>query len=186
MITRRHDTNEVSSAALYSDCERYRYSLTRVWDGGAPRVHFVMLNPSTATEHHNDPTIERCVRRSRALGFGALRVTNLFAWRDTDPRRMRTAADPIGPENDAAIREAHNRADLTICAWGTHGAYLQRGSAVERALRRLGRPLFHLGLGKAGHPRHPLYVAYAQRPTPWRAEEKAGAGAVNLSQRITG
>ena len=69
----------------------YRYALTRVWDPLGPRLSFVMLNPSTATEVQNDPTVERCERRARALGFGGFRVTNIFAWRDTDPRKMRAA-----------------------------------------------------------------------------------------------
>ncbi|WP_443069362.1 DUF1643 domain-containing protein, partial [Sulfitobacter sp. HI0129] len=60
----------------------------------ARRVMFVMLNPSKADEIANDPTVERCERRARALGFGAFRVTNIFAWRDTDPRAMRAAAAP--------------------------------------------------------------------------------------------
>jgi hypothetical protein len=59
---------------------------------------FIMLNPSTATEVQNDPTVERCERRARALGFGAFRVLNIFAWRATDPRDMRAAADPVGPQ----------------------------------------------------------------------------------------
>ena len=65
-----------------------------------------MLNPSTATEVQNDPTVERCERRARALGFGAFRVTNIFAFRATDPKVMRAEADPVGPANDAAIRDS--------------------------------------------------------------------------------
>ena len=126
-----------------------------------------MLNPSTATEVQNDPTVERCERRARTLGFGAFRVCNIFAWRDTDPRAMRRAADPVGPENDAAIVAACHWADRIVCAWGTHGAHLDRGPAVEALMRATGRPLFHLGLSKDGHPKHPLYIAYATAPEPW-------------------
>ncbi len=167
MITREFLKGDAQSSATYSDDELYRYQLTRVWAPGAGRVSFVMLNPSTATERQNDPTVERCERRARALGFGAFRVVNIFAWRATDPRDMRAASDPVGPENDAAIVEAARWADRVICAWGTHGAHLGRGAAVEALLRETGRPLFHLGLSKAGHPRHPLYIAYAQEPQPW-------------------
>lgn len=167
MITRSFIKGDAPSVALYSDCERYRYSLTRIWDDSAGRVHFCMLNPSTATEVQNDPTVERCERRARALGFGGFRVTNIFAWRDTDPRNMRAATDPIGPDNDTAILEAADWADQTICAWGTHGAHLARGAQIESALRALGVPLFHLGLSKAGHPKHPLYIAYTQQPERW-------------------
>ena len=171
MITRTHVKGDAPSVAVYSDCETYRYLLTRVWDDSLPRALFVMLNPSTATEVQNDPTVERCERRARALGFGAFRVTNIFAFRATDPREMRAAGDPVGPENDAAIRESLTWAagpqDRIVCAWGTHGAHLSRGAAVERLLRESGRALHHLGLTAAGAPKHPLYIGYAQPLQPW-------------------
>lgn len=167
MITRSHVKGDAPSTAVYSDCERYRYSLTRVWDPAGRRALFIMLNPSTATEVQNDPTVERCERRARVLGFGGFRVTNIFAWRETDPRAMRRAADPVGPENDAAILEGMGWADQAIAGWGAHGAHLDRGRAVEALLRATGQPLYHLGLTKQGHPKHPLYIAYAQQPELW-------------------
>ncbi len=167
MIERSHQKGDAASVALYSDCERYRYALTRIWEPKGQRALFIMLNPSTATEVQNDPTVERCERRARALGFGAFRVCNIFAWRDTDPRAMRAAAEPVGPENDAAIVTACDWADRIICAWGTHGAHLERGAAVTRLLRSAGLPLWHLGLSKAGHPKHPLYISYSKQPVEW-------------------
>jgi hypothetical protein len=167
MITRTHTKGDAPSTAVYSDCERYRYSLTRVWDATGSLVQFVMLNPSTATEIQNDPTVERCERRARALGHGGFRVTNIFAWRDTDPRKMRAAKDPIGDENDSAICAGAAWADVTICGWGTHGEHRDRGADVERLLRASGANLLHLGLTKAGHPKHPLYISYTQQPDLW-------------------
>ncbi len=167
MITRTHTKGDAPSTAIYSDCERYRYSLTRVWDAGGRKALFVMLNPSTATEVQNDPTVERCERRARTLGFGAFQVTNIFAWRDTDPRKMRAAAEPVGPANDSAILEGAAWADQVIAGWGTHGEHLGRGAAVATLLRGTEKPLYHLGLSKAGHPKHPLYIAYAQQPEVW-------------------
>ncbi|GAA5080025.1 DUF1643 domain-containing protein [Roseibacterium beibuensis] len=167
MILREHQKGDAASVAAYSDCERYRYSLTRVWDPDGRRALFIMLNPSTATEVQNDPTVERCERRARALGFGAFRVLNIFAWRATDPRDMRKAEDPVGLANDAAILDSLDWADQVICAWGTHGAHLDRGAKVERLLRDAGAELFHLGLSKAGHPKHPLYIGYHVQPVPW-------------------
>lgn len=163
-ITREHLDPQRHSLAVYSECLRYRYALTRVWAEG-PRISFVMLNPSTATEVQNDPTVERCERRARAMGFGAFRVVNIFGFRATDPRDMRAAPDPIGPENDAAIIAAADWADMILCAWGTHGAHLGRGAAVAQMLA--GYDLHHLGLTQAGDPKHPLYISYAQRPEPW-------------------
>jgi len=167
MISRRHLKGDAESVALYSDCLCYRYALSRVWDTGGQRVLFVMLNPSTATEVQNDPTVERCERRARALGYGAFRVCNIFAWRATDPRDMRAAPDPVGPDNDAAILEGVAWADTVVCAWGTHGAHMDRGATVARLLRKTQKPLTHLGLTKAGHPKHPLYIAYAVQPMAW-------------------
>lgn len=167
MITRTHTKGDAPSTALYSPCERYRYALTRTWEPAGKRALFVMLNPSTATEVQNDPTVERCERRARTLGFGAFRVCNIFAFRATDPKVMRAQTDPVGPDNDAAIRDGADWADTVVCAWGTHGAHLARGAAVEALLRASGKPLFHLGLSKAGHPKHPLYIGYAHQPEPW-------------------
>jgi hypothetical protein len=166
MITRVFTKGDAESEAVYSDCETYRYLLTRIW-GPGPKALFVMLNPSTATEVQNDPTVERCERRARALGFGAFRVTNIFAFRATDPRVMRAAADPIGPGNDEAIRNSVGWADRIICAWGNHGLHLDRGASVEGLLRSTGAQLQHLGLTGHGQPRHPLYVSYDQQPGPW-------------------
>ena len=167
MIRREFQKGDASSWAVYSDCEKYRYSLTRVWNGGGSRVTFVMLNPSTATEIQNDPTVERCERRARALGYGAFCVTNIFAWRATDPRDMRAAPEPVGSANDAAIVDAADWAGSVVCAWGTHGEHLDRGPTVAEMLRGMGHPLFHLGLTQAGHPKHPLYIGYDVQPVAW-------------------
>ena len=166
MIARRHQKGDAASEALYSGCETYRYALTRIWAEG-PRLLYIMLNPSTATEVQNDPTIERCERRARALGFGGFRATNIFALRQTDPFEMRRHAAPEGPENDAVLRAGLDWADMVLAAWGTHGAHRGRGPQVEALLRQGGRPVHHLGLSKAGHPKHPLYIAYAQAPERW-------------------
>ena len=167
MISRSHTKGDAASTAVYSDCERYRYGLTRVWDDAGSKVLFVMLNPSTATEVQNDPTVERCERRARALGYGGFRVTNIFAWRATDPRDMRKAAEPVGLHNDATLRDGAAWADHIIAAWGTHGAYRDRGSVVAKQLAGFKTPLFHLGLTKAGHPKHPLYLPYVRQPVAW-------------------
>lgn len=167
MLVRHHRKGDAESWAEYSPCATWRYSLTRVWHDAGPRLTFVMLNPSTATEVQNDPTVERCERRARALGCGAFRVCNIFAYRATDPRVMRAAPDPVGPGNDAAIAAGAAWAGRVVCAWGTHGAHLGRGAAVERLLRATGAALFHLGLSQGGHPKHPLYIGYAVALQPW-------------------
>ena len=166
-VARRIETDDGWREAIYSDCETYRYSLTVAWDSNAQRLAYVMLNPSKATELANDPTIERCERRARRLGFGAFRVVNLFALRETSPARLKAADHPEGPGNPAHVAEAANWANTVIAAWGVHGAHLRMGESVLSLLRASGKPLLHLGLTKHGHPRHPLYISYEKRPQRW-------------------
>ncbi len=165
-LIRRHHSGGRRSWAAYSPCGQYRYGLSRRW-GPGPALLYVMLNPSTATERANDPTIERCERRAAALGYDALGVVNLFAFRATLPQDLKRAPDPVGPLNDAAIRVAALRADRILCAWGVHGDHQGREADIRDLLFSLGRPLTHLGLTKSGAPRHPLYISYAEKPRSW-------------------
>ena len=167
MITRAHEADGTVSVADYSSCEVYRYALTRTWDERARKVAFVMLNPSTADERRNDPTVERCERRARALGYGAFRVVNIFAFRATDPSDLKRAKRPEGAKNIRAIQNAITWANDVIAAWGAHGSHLDQGSKVRTLLSQTDVPVLHLGLTKEGHPRHPLYVAYAASLQRW-------------------
>lgn len=93
----------IRSASL-SGCGTFRYDLGRVWDPGNPRrVLWVMLNPSTADADVDDPAIRRCVAFSKREGAGGLTVTNLFAFRASNPAALVDASDPVGPENDAPL-----------------------------------------------------------------------------------
>lgn len=169
MIERVSEQAEQVSWAYYSPCARYRYGLRRVWAPDAPEVLYVMLNPSTATEERNDPTIERCQRRAVRLGFGGMRIANLFAWRATRPADLRQAEAPEGPENDTLLRDWARAVQVTVAGWGVHGTLRDRGRQVARLLEGDVR---HLGLTRDGHPRHPLYVSYATGLTAWPSERR--------------
>lgn len=168
MIRRCHEADGKRSEALYSGCGTYRYLLSRRW-GDGDALLYILLNPSAATEERNDPTIERCERRARMLGFGGFAVANLFAYRATDPRHLKRASHPVGPDTNAELMLAATRAGCVLCGWGVHGAHQRRAEEVEALLRSAGIPLWHLGQTKAGHPRHPLYVGYAETMHLWVA-----------------
>lgn len=153
--------------ATFSDCGTYRYTLMRVWDATLPVVVFLLLNPSTADALSNDPTVERCQRRARKLGFGGMVVVNLFAYRSTNPEGLYRAEDPVGPDNDRAILHAVASAGMVICGWGRHGQHAGRGKAVECLLRNAGIKLHYLQLNADGSPGHPLYLPYGLRPQEW-------------------
>lgn len=151
----------------------YRYTLTRgPWLNGEGTVLFVMLNPSTADEHQDDPTIRRCVGFAQSWGFRRLTVGNLYALRATDPRELFRAADPVGPRNDLALIELARWADEVIVAWGaTQHPQPARAQHLLELLRAAHGPVKCLGLTPAtGQPRHPLYAA---ADTPLRPYEPA-------------
>ena len=151
----------------FSDDRRYRYSLAIAWRTGTRVVNFLMLNPSTADEVKNDPTVERCERRARSRGYDGLVITNLFALRATDPRELLRSLDPIGPENDAAILTAALGSDLVICAWGNYGRILDRSRKVLKLLLDAGIQLHCLKLGQTVEPAQPLYFPYELTPKAW-------------------
>lgn len=143
----------------FSECRQYRYTLWRDLsdDEHASRafVMFIGLNPSTADEVKDDPTIRRCALFAKAWGYSGLVMTNLFAFRATRPKAMKEQKDPVGPENNYWLKHAAQQAGLIVAAWGTHGAHLGRGDEVEAMLS--GQQLSCLGKTRAGHPSHPLY-----------------------------
>lgn len=162
------------SGATFSPCKCYRYLLWRRWDETKPMAAFVMLNPSTADEVDNDPTVERCQRRAVAMGYGGLWVANIFAFRSTDPAALYELDDPVGPGNDEAIVHVARHAGLVVCAWGKHGNLIERGKAVVSLLATTGCRPHYLQLNADGTPKHPLYVSYSVQPTPF---ELSGAPA---------
>lgn len=162
----------IPASAILSPCRKYRYHLQRTWVQAAPRLCFIMLNPSTADETVDDATIIRCRARAMQMGMGGLDVVNLFALRATDPMELYDffadpVSDPAVPDlNDDHIRAASNLADMVICAWGRHGAHLDRGRIVLKNLRNTGAAPHALRINKDGSPGHPLYIALKHRPFP--------------------
>jgi hypothetical protein len=156
-----------SGPAVFSPDRCYRYTLTRVWDPAGKKLVFIGLNPSTADEHRLDPTLRRCLRFGYDWGYGRFDMLNLFAFRATDPRAMKAAAEPIGPDNNAHIKLVCARADLVVACWGTHGSFKRRDRAVKAMLEAEGIKLHYISLSRDGHPKHPLYLSSELTPREW-------------------
>jgi hypothetical protein len=129
---------------------------------------FIGLNPSTADERQDDPTIRRCVGFAKKWGYGALCMANLFAFRSTDPQliQLRPAAAG-GYANDNFLRDLACEASLIICGWGTNGKWKGRDAEVISILKKAGAKLFQLGLNRNGSPKHPLYLPADAKPVPY-------------------
>lgn len=152
----------MEKAAEISSCGRYRYTLARIWDPDLPCVAFIGLNPSTADATQDDPTLNRCIQYAEAWGYGGVWMVNLFAFRATSPGDMKSADDPVGPDNDVALQSVCGAADLVIAAWGNHGSFHKRSHQVRAMLKGL----HCLKVNKTGEPAHPLYQRKSALPAP--------------------
>lgn len=148
----------IKPTAVFSPDREFRYTLTRRWDDRL-LVNFLMLNPSTADENIEDPTIRRCMGFARDWGYGGLMVTNIFAYRSTDPKALYKVPDPTGPANNEYILKTAKACAVVVCAWGEHGAHQGRGAIVHKLLREAGIATRCLEKNASGEPKHPLYVA---------------------------
>lgn len=154
--------------ATFSRSRIYRYELWRRWSQGTRYVNFICLNPSTADESTDDPTVRKCVKFARTWGYDALCITNLFAYRVTDRSVIKQVADPVGLGNDRHILSVASKAALVVCAWSTDGAFMGRGSIVRRMIARFDPHYLRL---TREQPWHPLYLPDATIPSRWHSRE---------------
>ncbi|HEY9081353.1 DUF1643 domain-containing protein [Magnetovibrio sp.] len=170
----------MDKGAIISECGQYRYMLWRRWDKTKPRLVFIMLNPSTADADIDDATIRLCMGRARRMGYGGIRVINLFAYRATNPSELRQVDDPVGPENWKYLEQhcgCGAAGEMTIAAWGNDGTLKGQSrerwrEALEIICYDMGTPLYCLGLTKHGQPKHPLRISYETQPTLWMDRER--------------
>ncbi|TXH13240.1 MAG: DUF1643 domain-containing protein [Hyphomicrobiaceae bacterium] len=170
-VLKRHADPSVIRYAIFSRDLLRRYLLFHSFVTAPERIAAaVMLNPSTADEMKNDPTVERVERRFQRLGFDAYFILNLFAFRATDPDFLSLAKNPIGENNDWYIMQTVQRpeVELVLCGWGMHGERAGRDEDVfKHILAPHANKVRSLGVTSWGHPRHPLYVSYKTEPTPF-------------------
>jgi hypothetical protein len=147
----------VQGHAIFSSDHRYRYSLARLW-GSGPVLTFVLLNPSTADAHNDDPTIRRCMGFARREGYLGVIIANLFALRSTDPKALTVAADPVGPDNRTTLLGLCCHRPV-VAAWGAnaeHHALAPQAGWARIMLADADTRCF--GTTSHGSPRHPLYL----------------------------
>lgn len=137
---------------------RYRYALVIDFEPSpSRRVGFIGLNPSTADDQSDDPTMRRCKRFAQAWIYPGLVMCNLFGLRATDPADLLDAADPIGRNTPDFVQQIAQQFHVTtwVACWGSHGHLFDQAA---RFCHQWPGPLYCLGYTKDGHPRHPLYL----------------------------
>ncbi len=109
-------------------------------------------------------------------------VANKFAYRATDMQELRTAKDPIGPENDRHIEQVLRGSDLHVVAWGAYSASFPRPLALSLeghradSHDRVSVKLHCIGTNDDKHPKHPVMTRYATPMTVWQVPWIANPG----------
>ena len=158
----------MEKTTIFSQCRKYRYTLWREWDGlwttQKQYAMFICLNSSTANETKNDNTVRRCIRYACNWGYTGLCIGNLFAFCAREPKDMKAALDPVGPDNNKYLIKMAKHASVIIAAWGIDGAYLNRDKEVIKLIP----DLHYLKLTKNGFPAHPLFLPKTLKPILWQ------------------
>lgn len=155
-------------SAILSAHRLYRYVLWRTWDNVKPRVMFIGLNPSTADENDDDPTIRRCVAFAKSWGFGGFAMVNLFGWRCTNPVDLGLQTyDAVGTDNDKYLIETGQQCALVVAAWGNGKIIKAIDPDRPGYVRSLFPTICYLTLNDDGQPGHPLYLKGTLVPKIW-------------------
>lgn len=147
-------TKEQMRGAFFSDDRKYRYALWRCWDLNKKWVMFIGLNPSTANEKKDDPTIRRVVSFARSWGYGGVYMMNLFSIVSSDPSILTNTQDAL-KGNDHYLRGVNIFCKDVVFAWGSFKVAKERAEEVIAMFPKA----TCLGINKNGTPKHPLFVA---------------------------
>lgn len=159
---------EIKRWATFSACRQYRYSLRRAWDDSKPKLVLVMMNPSTADEHDDDPTTTFCIRHvaRRYEKYGRYEAVNLYPIVGSDPEIIKECPIHVHQRNERRIMHAASSADSIIVAWGKAGQHDSRAFRVAHMLRH--HDLYCFGKNKDGSPRFPRALKKDVPVVLWR------------------
>ncbi len=159
------------SGTVFSDSNRrFRYALWRFWQPSGDKLLFIGLNPSTATNITDDPTIRRLIGFAKSWGFGGLFAGNLFSLVAADPANLWFTSSPEQPDgpNDIAIKRMRELSTKVMVGWGNEGR--NAGARPGEVLALIGQPVFCIKTTKAGEPGHPLYMPLSSQLIPYVRE----------------
>jgi hypothetical protein len=107
-------TENVIKGAEFSNDKKNRFVLWRIWDDTKPVAMCIGLNPSNANEEKDDPTIIRTCKVLKALGFGGLKMVNIFTYITPNPEDIKSHKP-----DESWILSAADECQEIIFAWGS-------------------------------------------------------------------
>lgn len=152
-------------SAIISDCRQYRYQLSREVDMfGTQVLAFIGVNPSTADERLDDPTVTKWITFTKLNQGRRFIVGNVFAYRATNVKDLSLTEDPVGPDNHSHLSSIIAEADLLVPCWGAREKVPKSlHHHIDNTLSSLfdsGKPVYTFGLTASGDPKHPLMLSY--------------------------
>lgn len=153
--------NNMEYNAILSEDKEYRYMLSRTWNKNKKIIMFVWLNPSTADDKINDPTITRCINYTKEWWYWWFIMCNLFAYRSTNPNNMKKYKNPIWKDNDKYIELYYNKTEKVICMWWNHWNFMMQSKNFKEKYKE---KLFFLEKNKSWEPKHLLYSKSNLKP----------------------
>lgn len=147
------ELNKTNSGAEFSEDRKHRYALWRIWDESKPLVMFIGLNPSTANETDNDPTIKSVCRIAANNGYGGVYMMNLFSYVSTDPKQLVVCNDNF--LNDSWLVNVRKSCKDVVFAWGNFQEAERRAFVMNGYFP----DAMALHINKNGSPKHPLYCS---------------------------
>lgn len=155
--------NDINNGAKFSECGTHRYSIWRIWDKSKQIVMFIGLNPSTANQDSDDPTIRRVIKFASNWGYGGVYMMNLFTQVTPYPHELKLNDDEQIIENRDRIFPMAEWCKLIIFAWGNFKEAEQEGQHYSDILNG-----YCLGKNQNGSPKHPLYIHSKTQPTKFK------------------
>ena len=161
----------LDNSAEFSDCGKYRFVLTRIWDNQKPFAQCIGLNPSRAGSEKDDPTIRTLVKSLELLGFGGLKMTNLYSFIASKPKDLFACPDPT-KYNDEWLNVVASTCQHQIFCWGSFKGIEYRASLIKA----LFPDALCFGRNADGSPMHPMALMYGG-VKPWQLKlEKYSTG----------
>lgn len=139
--------------AFFSDDKKHRYVLQRIWDKALPKVMFIGLNPSTANETDDDPTIRRVMRFAKDWGYGGVYMLNLYSFVTAYPSKLEVSQH-ARITNDTFLRGYGKKSKEVVFAWGG----FKEAKCNSLKMELMFPDATALQINADGSPKHPLYV----------------------------
>lgn len=162
-----------SNGATFSKDGKHRYALWRIWDESKPKAMFIGLNPSTANEHTDDPTIRRVKKMAENWGYGGIYMLNLFAYVSAYPDQI-LHCEAEEKLNLVSIATYAHKSDKVIFAWGNFkvahvkSKITSGGTRCQNIIDMFPDDAYALHINKNGSPKHPLYIKSDVQPIKYK------------------